>query len=37
MYLPLVIVMVAMAQFSQKVDSCGFTNDSFVVFMLLIP
>jgi hypothetical protein len=37
MYLPLVIVMVAMAQLSQKVDSCGFTNDSSVVFMLLIP
>jgi hypothetical protein len=27
MHLPLVITMIATAQFYQKVDSCGFAND----------
>jgi hypothetical protein len=29
MNFPLVIAMAATAQFSQKVDSCGFANDRF--------
>jgi hypothetical protein len=29
MHLTLVIAMVAIAQFSHKVDSCGFANDRF--------
>jgi hypothetical protein len=29
MHLPLLIAMVAIAQFSQKVDSYGFANDQF--------
>jgi hypothetical protein len=37
MHLPLVIAMVALTQFSQKVGSCGFAGYRFSLTTLSIP